>query len=163
MASEIEVHDFGSIKGVLKSIRTLGETIRTGDIGGLPFITTAPTGDPGAAMIEVIRSPDEVLVVVINTNVKGYSNLLCHTEVTSRHWTFKTLTIDKLEVGSSSASGIGAGSRAERPPGGVHLVNHHYGTLVPSLTGVVPKLALIIILRITHFFPASTIFQGQPH
>lgn len=113
MASEIEVHDFGSIKGVLKSIRTLGETIRTGDIGGLPFITTAPTGDPGAAMIEVIRSPDEVLVVVINTNVKGYSNLLCHTEVTSRHWTFKTLTIDKLEVGSSSASGIELGSFGE--------------------------------------------------
>lgn len=52
----------------LRSIAFLRETLRVGDIGGLKFTTTAVLNKQ--AMIEVIRSPDRVLVVVVSTNAE---------------------------------------------------------------------------------------------
>ena len=52
----------------LRSIAFLRETLRVGDIGGLKFTTTAVLNQQ--AMIEVIRSPERVLVVVVSTNAE---------------------------------------------------------------------------------------------
>lgn len=96
VAEDIKQHDFATISRVMQSIRTLGETFRTGDIQGLKFKTSASLNKE--VMIEVIRSPDKVVVVVINTNAKGYSNLICHTAIVDRHWTFSKLKIDSIQL-----------------------------------------------------------------
>ena len=36
-----------------------------------------------AALVEVIRSPEALLLVAVNTNATGYSNLLCHGKCSS--------------------------------------------------------------------------------
>ena len=91
------------------------------------------------ARSQVIRSPDQVAVVVLNTNAGGYSNLVCpqpgldrvrfkeilpqpiiltpplfsvpalqvcHTYVTSRHWTFKPATLGSLTLHLETAPGV---------------------------------------------------------
>ena len=83
---------------MLRSVKAVGEDLRTGDIAGVPFTTTAKLNKE--AMVEVIRSPDRVVVVVVSTNAHGYNNLLCHVG-TGKHWTFSPLTIDAIELKDS--------------------------------------------------------------
>lgn len=56
-------------------------------------------------MAETILSPDKLLVVVINTNAKGYSNMLCHIGA-SKHWSFKSHTIESFSLDVSAAPGV---------------------------------------------------------
>ena len=117
---QIQQHDWKSIASALKSISTLREDLRQGDIGGVRFSTSASTGDGGEALVEVIRSPDRVVVAVVSTHATGYSNVLCHTFI-DKHWTFHDLTVDKVSL--------------TLPPGvkgltnGVEVVNGSAGSL----------------------------------
>eukprot|EP00466_Bigelowiella_natans_P020868 jgi/Bigna1/71805/fgenesh1_pg.17_\ len=92
---DFKEHDFSPIKKQLRSIAALRESLRTGDVGGLKFDTTAKLGKE--AMIEVIRSPKKVIVIAINTRASGYSNTLCHVDV-SKHWNFDDLAIDSITL-----------------------------------------------------------------
>merc|ERR1712157_44531 len=57
-------------------------------------------------MVEVVRSPEHVLLVLVNIHATGYSNLVCHTGVTDRHWTFHPLKVDSVTLSLSSAPGV---------------------------------------------------------
>merc|ERR1711988_1244490 len=48
-------------------------------------------------MIEVIRSPSKVVLVVVSTNASGYSNTLCHVDL-SKHWNYNDLSIDSITL-----------------------------------------------------------------
>lgn len=87
-------HKIKTISKLLKSIKAVGDVIREGDIGGLNF----ELSDKPQALVEVIRSPEKVLVTVINTNAGGYSNLLCHVGITNKHWTFHKQTLDSITL-----------------------------------------------------------------
>lgn len=99
---QFKQHKMGDIAHTIQSVRAVGDVVREGDVAGLAFAT-----DDSDVMIEVIRSPEKVLVAIVNANAKGYSNLLCHTGITSRHWTFSPHTISKLELDLSSAPDVG--------------------------------------------------------
>ena len=99
---DFKQHKIGDIAGVVKSIAVLGDIVREGDIAGMTFETSSESKLNDKVMVEVIRSPEKVLVVVINTNAKGYSNLLCHTQILGRHWTFSSQTIQKLTLHTDS-------------------------------------------------------------
>lgn len=104
-------NDFASIAKVLLSVKSLREDFRLGDIGGLTFTTSAKLNKE--VMIEVIRSPDRVVVVVVSTNAKGYNNVLCHTFV-DKHWSFDDLTVKSIDLNLPQAD-----STPNVPP--VHL------------------------------------------
>ena len=74
---EFQQHEWNEVAKALRSVAAVRETLRQGDVAGLRFTTTAKT-DYGEALIEVIRSPDHVVVAVVSTNASGYSNTLCH-------------------------------------------------------------------------------------
>jgi hypothetical protein len=99
---------------VVQSVRAVGDVIREGDIGGMRFTSSA--GD--AALVEVIRSPEALLLVVVNTNATGYSNLICHTEVLARHWTFSETNVDSIALSLDSAPDVAALSNWREAKGG---------------------------------------------
>ena len=74
----------GDIGSALKSILAVGQVIHQGDVAGLGVSTSGTVGKD--VLIEVIRSPEQVLVVVVNIHASGYSNLLCHTVILDGHW-----------------------------------------------------------------------------
>ena len=55
-------------------------------------------------MIATILSADPAMlvVVVINADASGYSNLLCHTDI-DKHWSFSKQTVEKVTLHLSSA------------------------------------------------------------
>lgn len=83
------------VGAALRSIAHLRETLRVGDIAGLRFTTTAALGKQ--ALIEVIRAPARVLVVVVSTNADGYNNLLCHV-FSQTHWNFSPLLVEHIAI-----------------------------------------------------------------
>lgn len=87
-------HDTKGIKRVLTSFQALGEDIRTGDINGAII-----SGADGAknVLVGTIRSPGKLIVVVLNVDAKGYSNLTCHIYL-GKHWTFQKTTAPDLTV-----------------------------------------------------------------
>ena len=95
------------IGAVVKSVKAVGSVIREGDIGGMSFKTDTAIGDGGKVLVEVIRSATQLLVVLVNTNADGYSNLLCHTVVLDRHWTFKRTTVKSVSLDMASAPDLG--------------------------------------------------------
>jgi hypothetical protein len=101
---EFSQHKMDDIAHVVRSVRAVGDIVREGDAGGMAFSTSSKLNDE--VMIEVIRSPERLLVAIVNTHAKGYSNLLCHTGV-DKHWTFSKHTIQKLELDTSSAPDAG--------------------------------------------------------
>merc|ERR1711915_275637 len=46
-------------------------------------------------MINVIRSEDMLVIIVISTNCKGYNEVIC---TSSTHWTWDNLNIDSIKV-----------------------------------------------------------------
>merc|ERR1712216_934792 len=83
-----------------------GSVIREGDVQALGITTSSKLNDE--VMIEVIRSPEKLLLVVINTKAHGYSNLLCHTGIVNRHWTFESQTIQDIVLDTSTAPDVTA-------------------------------------------------------
>ena len=97
-------HRISDISNVINSIRTVGKTIREGDVGGMSFTTSAKLDKE--VMIEVVRSPEQLLLVMVSTHATGYSNLVCHTGVTDRHWTFHPLKVDSVTLNLLSAPDV---------------------------------------------------------
>ena len=88
------------------AIRTVRETIRLGDIDALAFTVSSTLNKQ--VMVETIvappatgGAPGQLLLAIVNTDASGYSNLLCHVDL-SRHWKFKKHTIDTLALHTSS-------------------------------------------------------------
>eukprot|EP00041_Stephanoeca_diplocostata_P025736 m.681277 g.681277 ORF g.681277 m.681277 type:complete len:652 (-) comp22811_c2_seq15:341-2296(-) len=90
------------VAGTLKTVRALGELLRIGDIGGMGWTLGDTVHD---VAVEVIRSPEQMVVVVMNTDASGYSNLLCHIDV-DRHWDFHSNTVDTLSLQLASAPDV---------------------------------------------------------
>ena len=98
----------GDIGSALKSILAVGQVIHQGDVAGLGVSTSGTVGKD--VLIEVIRSPEQVLVVVVNIHASGYSNLLCHTVILDGHWKINDLHLDSIDLDLTTApdvSGLG--------------------------------------------------------
>eukprot|EP00756_Hemistasia_phaeocysticola_P002550 Hpha_TRINITY_DN11746_c0_g2::TRINITY_DN11746_c0_g2_i1::g.31956::m.31956 len=88
--------EFTQVGNVLKSFALVGESIRSGDIGGA--VVTSSDGDGKQSMIEVVAAPNNTfLVMVANFDASGYSGLLCHTYA-SDHWKFSSHTVDSIKA-----------------------------------------------------------------
>lgn len=93
-----------AIAGVVHSVSALVPVLRQGDIGGMAFAVSALSQE---VLVEVIRSPEQVLVVIVNTAASGYSNMLCHVAV-DKHWTFQKTVLTSLTLDLESAPGVAA-------------------------------------------------------
>jgi hypothetical protein len=96
----------GPLESAIQSIRNVADIVREGDIQGVPFSVSSELNKE--VMAETILSPEKLLVVVINTNADGYSNLLCHTLVDGRHWKFNATTVETMTLDLDSSPGIGS-------------------------------------------------------
>jgi hypothetical protein len=81
-----------------QSIRAVSEIVRVGDIQAVPFELSSESKLNEKVMVETIRSPEKLLVVVVNINANGYSNALCHTGITDRHWTFRDHEVNSITL-----------------------------------------------------------------
>ena len=88
--------------------------------------------------METILSPSQLLIVVVNADAHGYSNLLCHTGL-DKHWHFAKHTLDSLELDLFSAPQIGSISNWQEvrgreliPPTGVAIKDNGQGTVTLS-------------------------------
>lgn len=107
-------HKVDDLKTALAAVRAVGRVVREGDVGGIAFSTSAKLNRQ--VMVEAIRSPEQLLLAIVNTNANGYSNLLCHTDV-SKHWSFSKYTIDTLTLDLASAPDVAALSNWREPIG----------------------------------------------
>ena len=99
-------HAVDKLGAVYKSIAAVGEIARLGDIQAVPFSLSKGSTLNKDVMVETIRTPEKLLVVVVNIDARGYSNLLCHTEITDRHWTFHEHTISSLTLQTAATVGV---------------------------------------------------------
>ena len=83
------------LNSALRSVSALREVLRTGDIQGLTFKSSAQLNED--IMVEVIRSPSKVVLVVLNVKAGGYSNLTCHVFI-GTHWSFSKFTVDSITL-----------------------------------------------------------------
>jgi len=90
---EFDQHDLKPIKQILNSIQGVKEHIRIGSIGGAKIKSS---GEP--IMYEAIRTPNKLVLVVLNTKAHGYSNLICHIYIAGKHWNFEGQKVEKLEL-----------------------------------------------------------------
>lgn len=121
------------VRSAIQSVRAVSETVRVGDIEGLGFNVSSRLNEE--VMVETILSPTQLLVVVINIDAKGYSNLLCHVGV-DKHWTFRRHTLRNLTLDLTSAPQVrGLSNWREvvggqmRQPSGVQIGSHAVGTV----------------------------------
>lgn len=88
----------GAVGSAVRSIANaqVRHVLRTGDIDSLPLLTSDPDANyEAASLAQVIRNDNSILIVVVNFNAHGYSNLLCHVHV-GEHWTFEAHTLAQL-------------------------------------------------------------------
>ena len=95
--------DMNDIAAAIQSVRAVGTIVREGDVAGIAFDTSSKLNKE--VMIEVIRSPEQLLIAIVNTNGSGYNNALCHTGL-SKHWKIGKHTIDSLDLDLSSAPDV---------------------------------------------------------
>ena len=81
------------VRSAIQSVRAISETVRVGDIEGLRFNVSSRLNQE--VMVETILSHTQLLVVVINIDATGYSNLLCHVDV-EKHWNFRKHTLQRM-------------------------------------------------------------------
>ncbi|MDC3321715.1 hypothetical protein OAV88_03855 [bacterium] len=82
-----------TLKRALLPIKSLGEYFRQGTIDGAIVEVKSDHNQ----MTQAVRTPDKLILMVLNLDASGYSNLLCHTFV-DKHWTFKSAEIEKITV-----------------------------------------------------------------
>lgn len=81
----------GELLGNIKAVR---ELIREGDVDGAIF----SKDDANRSLVSVIAvEPRKLVVVAINTNANGYSDLTCYLGI-SNHWKFQPHTIGNLNI-----------------------------------------------------------------
>ena len=85
---------FEQLGGVLKSIRSAGDTIMSGDVGGVHL---QYDGHDDKVMVAALRSPTSYLVVAINLNADGYNGQLCNIDLT-QHWRFHDQPLGDIAV-----------------------------------------------------------------
>ena len=90
---EFEEHDMKTLKKALLPIKSLDEYFRQGSVDGAQIEVKSDHNQ----LTQVVRTPDKLIVMVVNLEASGYSNLLCHTFI-DKHWTFKSASIDKITV-----------------------------------------------------------------
>jgi hypothetical protein len=79
---------------VLKSIAAAGETIMSGDIGGVRFVYD---NHDGKVLVAVVRAPKSYLVVAVNLNADGYNGQLCNIDLT-QHWKFHDQPLGDIAI-----------------------------------------------------------------
>ena len=86
-------------------------------------------------MVELILSPTQLLVVVINIDAKGYSNMLCHVGV-EKHWNFRKQVLQSITVDLTGTPQVRGLSNWREVVGGqmkqlsgVRLSSHATGTV----------------------------------
>lgn len=89
---EFKKHDTKTLKTILRTINALGELFRTGDVDGAVL-----TDSGEKVMTAAVRTPEKLVVVVLNMDASGYSNLVCHTFI-NKHWTFKSQTVKSIQL-----------------------------------------------------------------
>ena len=52
------------------------------------------SGEP--IMYEAIRTPNKLVLVVLNTKAHGYSNLICHIYIAGKHWDFEGQKVARI-------------------------------------------------------------------
>ena len=77
----------------MRSISLMGEWLRTADIEGALFTTSA---DRNAALVSVLGNTEGLAVVLISTKASGYNDKTC--AVSGRHWVFESHSVEKVEV-----------------------------------------------------------------
>jgi len=102
-ADEFSKHDYPTWQAAIMNIRGVSEILRTGDVGGVKFATSSKLNLE--IQMETFLTPEKLLVIVLNTNAEGYSNLLCHTGI-SKHWTFKDHKVSTTTLDLTSAPGV---------------------------------------------------------
>jgi hypothetical protein len=128
--------DTSLMRDTIFSIRTISEIVRAGDIAGVSFKTSSKLIEE--VMVETILSPSQLLIVVVNADAHGYSNLLCHTGI-DRHWQFAKHTLGSLELDLRSAPQIRSLSNWQevhgqqlKPPKNVTIKDNGQGTVTLS-------------------------------
>ena len=96
-------HKTSEVGEVIRSLQPATSVMREGDIEAVGVSSSASDGD---LLVAAIASDKQILVVAVSTKAHGYSNLLCHTEVLDRHWTFSDLNVDKIELDFAQNSGL---------------------------------------------------------
>jgi hypothetical protein len=121
------------VRSAIQSVRAVSETIRVGDIEGLRFNVSSRLNEE--VMVETILSPTQLLVVVINIDAKGYSNLLCHVDV-EKHWNFRKHTLQSLTLdltGTPQVRGLSNWREVVdgqmKQPSAVRIGSHSTGTI----------------------------------
>lgn len=121
------------IRNVIQSVRTVSEIVRVGDIEGLRFKVSSQLNQD--VMVELILSPTQLLVVVINIDAKGYSNMLCHVGV-EKHWNFRKQVLQSITVDLTGTPQVRGLSNWREVVGGqmkqlsgVRLSSHATGTV----------------------------------
>ncbi len=94
----------GAIAPALRSVSAVGNVLREGDVGGVGVTTSARRGEE--VLVDVIRSPDQVVVAIVNVNATGYSNLLCHVEILGAHWKFSDLHLSTVDLDLGTAPDV---------------------------------------------------------
>ena len=90
---EFAQHGLKPIQQILNGIQGVKEHLRIGSIGGAKITSS---GEP--IMYEAIRTPNKLVLVVLNTKAHGYSNLICHIYIAGKHWNFEGQKVGKLEL-----------------------------------------------------------------
>lgn len=121
------------IRNVILSVRAVSETVRVGDIEAIRFNVSSRLNQE--VMVETILSPTQLLVVVINIDAKGYSNMLCHVGL-EKHWNFRKRTLESLTLDLTGTPQVRGLSNWREVVGGqmkqlsgVRITSHATGTV----------------------------------
>ncbi len=101
-AAQLGKHDTSVLKRTLSSI--VSEIVLAGDIMGVPLSSDALSKKK--ILAETIVTPEKLLLVVVNTVASSYNNLICHTGLVGRHWSFSKHKVDSLTLDVTAAPGI---------------------------------------------------------
>ncbi len=84
---------------ILSSFFVIREELRKGDIDGAIY-TVTPHNDnaDGGEIISIIRSIDMLIIIVINTDCYGYSDIICATHIEEAHWKWNQHIISNINI-----------------------------------------------------------------
>ena len=84
---------------ILSSFFVIRKDLRKGDIDGAIY-TVEPHDDnaDGGEIISIIRSINVLIIIVINTDCYGYSDVLCYTHIEDAHWKWNQHLITNINI-----------------------------------------------------------------
>lgn len=81
-------------KKVMKIFKNIRAELRIADVDAVPF---TKDDDKDQSIVTVLRSPNKLIVIAINTKADGYNDLLCYTGI-SNHWSLHSHGISNLRI-----------------------------------------------------------------